>query len=177
MSVKRLTRSAVLTAVALTIFMIELQIPSLVPIPGVKLGLANIVTVYAIFVLGPADAAAILFARILLGSVFSGNMMALMYSIAGGVMCYLVMVLLRKLFTKKQIWICSVLGSIAHNIGQICVAVIVTSTKEIIYYLPVLLISGIIAGSFTGICAQTLIFKIGKLLPQYSIDKNESKPD
>lgn len=72
MNTKRITTNAVFTAIALTIFMVELQIPPMVPIPGVKLGLANIVTVFAVFKLGSKDAACILFARILLGGMFSG---------------------------------------------------------------------------------------------------------
>lgn len=160
MTTKRLTRMALLTAVALGIFIVELQIPTLAPIPGIKLGLANIITVYAMFTLGPGDTACILGARILLGSMFSGQMMSLMYSLAGGVLCYLVMLLLRRLFTQKQIWICSVLGAAAHNIGQIGVAILLTRTPALIYYLPVLMISGIIAGTFTGLCAQ---FVAGRL--------------
>ena len=160
MTTKRLTRMALLTAVALGIFIVELQIPTLAPIPGIKLGLANIITVYAMFTLGPGDTACILGARILLGSMFSGQMMSLRYSLAGGVLCYLVMLLLRRLFTQKHIWICSVLGAAAHNIGQIAVAILLTRTPALIYYLPVLMISGIIAGTFTGLCAQ---FVAGRL--------------
>lgn len=154
MTTKRLTRMAILTAVALTIFIVELQLPTLTPIPGVKLGLANIITVYAMFTLGGADTLCILLARILLGSLFSGQMMALFYSLAGGLLCYVVMLLLRRLFTPKQIWICSVFGAVAHNIGQITVAILITRTPALICYLPVLMISGIIAGTFTGLCAQ-----------------------
>lgn len=160
MTTKRLTRMAILTAVALGIFIVELQIPTLAPIPGIKLGLANIITVYAMFTLGPKDTACILGARILLGSMFSGQMMSLMYSLAGGVLCYLVMLLLRRMFTQKQIWICSVLGAAAHNIGQITVAILLTRTPALIYYLPILMISGIIAGTFTGLCAQLVVHRL-----------------
>lgn len=160
MTTKRLTRMAVLTAVALTIFIVELQLPNLTPVPGVKLGLANIITVYAMFALGPGDTLGILLARILLGSMFSGQMMSLFYSLAGGFLCYLVMLLLHKIFTRKQIWICSVLGAVAHNMGQIAVAVLITRTVSLFYYLPVLLISGIIAGIFTGLCAQLVVNKM-----------------
>ena len=79
----RLTRLALLTAIALTIFMAEAQLPTLVPIQGVKLGLANIVTVYAVFALGPGDALLILLSRVFLGAVFSGQMMTLFYSLGG----------------------------------------------------------------------------------------------
>lgn len=154
MSTKRLTRMAVLTAAALGIFIVELQLPTLTPIPGVKLGLANIITVYAMFTLGPADTACILIARILLGSMFAGQMMALFYSLAGGLLCYLVMLLMRRLFTPKQIWICSVFGAAAHNLGQITAAILISRTPALICYLPVLMVSGIIAGIFTGLCAQ-----------------------
>ncbi|MCC8078022.1 MAG: Gx transporter family protein [Oscillospiraceae bacterium] len=160
MSVRRLTRAAVLTAVALVIFIIELQIPTLVPVPGVKLGLANIVTVFSMFLLGPADTAAILVCRILLGSMFSGQMMSLLYSMSGGLLCYLVMLLMRNIVTYRQIWVCSVVGAIAHNIGQIAVAILVTNTPALLAYLPVLMVSGIIAGLFTGFCAQFAVTKL-----------------
>lgn len=163
MATKRLTRMAILTAVALSIFIVELQLPTLTPIPGVKLGLANIITVYAMFTLGPVDTAFILLARILLGSIFAGQMMALFYSLAGGLLCYLVMLVLRKLFTQKQIWICSVFGALAHNLGQITVAILITRTPALIYYLPVLMVSGIVAGVFTGLCAQFVVNKMPPL--------------
>lgn len=157
MSAKRLTLMAMLTGVALTIFIVELQIPELVPIPGVKLGLANIITVYAMFLLGPGDTACIMISRILLGSIFSGRVMSLLYSLSGGLLCYCAMLFMRKIVTKKQIWACSVLGAIAHNIGQITVAIFITQTTALLLYLPVLMISGIISGTFTGLCAQFVI--------------------
>jgi heptaprenyl diphosphate synthase len=163
MKTKKLTRMAVLTAVALTIFVIELQLPALAPIPGVKLGLANIITVYAMFALGPGDTLCILLARVFLGSVFSGQMTSLLYSLAGGLLCYLVMLLLRRILTVKQIWVCSVLGAMAHNVGQMAVAVLVTGTPALIYYLPVLMVSGILTGLFTGLCAQFVTGRLDKI--------------
>lgn len=162
MRTKRLTRMALLTAAAMGIFIVELQIPSLTPVPGVKLGLANIITVYAMFALGPADTACILLSRILLGSMFSGQMMSLAYSLAGGGMCYLVMLLLRRVFTRKQIWVCSVFGALAHNVGQIIAAILIARTEALIWYLPVLMVSGIIAGTFTGLCAQFVVDRFPK---------------
>jgi heptaprenyl diphosphate synthase len=163
MKTKKLTRMAVLTAVALTIFVIELQLPALAPIPGVKLGLANIITVYAMFALGPGDTLCILLARVFLGSVFSGQMTSLLYSLAGGLLCYLVMLLLRRILTVKQIWVCSVLGAMAHNVGQMAVAVLVTGTPALVYYLPVLMVSGILTGVFTGLCAQFVTGRLDKI--------------
>ena len=160
---KRLTRMGLLTALALIIFTIEAQIPAPVPIPGVKLGLANIITVYAMFCLGPRDTLLILLVRIFLGSLFTGQMMALAYSLCGGLLCYLVMLVMRRIVTENQIWVCSVIGAIAHNIGQIIAAIVVTSTPGLAVYLPVLLVSGIIAGLFTGFAAQFTIHRMKKI--------------
>ena len=157
MRTRRLTRDAMLTGVALIIFTIEAQIPPLTSIPGIKMGLANIITVYAAFAIGPADAAVILAARVLLGSVVAGNLSTLMYSAAGGLLCLVAMLGLRRALTEKQLWVASVIGAAAHNTGQIAVAVAVTRTPALWAYLPVLLMSGMIAGLFTGLCAQALV--------------------
>lgn len=163
MKPRQLTRIAMLTVIALTIFLVEAQIPAPLPVPGVKLGLANIVTVYAMFLLGPVDALCILLCRIFLGSIFSGQIMTLFYSLGGGLLCYGVMLLFRKLVTQRQLWVCSVVGAIAHNIGQICVAIWITRTPSLVYYLPILMVSGIIAGGFTGLCAQFLSNRMGQI--------------
>ncbi|MGN1347016.1 MAG: Gx transporter family protein [Eubacteriales bacterium] len=152
--IKRLTRNALLTTAALILFVVEAQIPVPVPIPGVKLGLANVITVYAMFLCGPADTLAILLCRILLGSIFAGQMMSFLYSFCGGIVCYLVMFLMRRIVTAKQIWVCSVVGAMAHNVGQIAAAMAVLQTPAILGYLPLLLVSGIVSGAFTGFCAQ-----------------------
>ena len=162
MKLKQMTTNAVLTAIALTIFMIEAQIPSLVPIPGVKLGLANIITVFALFAFTPRDAFLIMFVRVFLGSVFSGQISTLLYSLGGGVMCFVALLCMKRVLTLKQLWAASVVGAVFHNIGQILVAVIVTGTPGIVVYLPVLMVSGIIAGCFTGFCAQFVYDKMRK---------------
>ena len=166
MKTKRLTQAALLTAIALTIFMVEAQLPTLAPIPGKKLGLANIVTVYAMFLLGPVDTLAILLCRIVLGSLFAGQLMSMLYSLGGGLSCYMVMLLLRKLLTKKQIWVCGIIGAIAHNIGQICVAIGIIRTSALLYYLPLLMVSGILTGCFTGLCAQFLTNRMAHMKKQ-----------
>ena len=159
---KQLTTMALLTAIALAIHVAEAQIPPLVAIPGVKLGLANIITVYAAFSIGGGAAAMILIARILLGSMFGGGVVSLLYSLAGGVLCLLVTLLLRRMLTWKQIWVAGVMGAIVHNIGQILVAILVTGTPAIVSYLPVLMISGVITGTFTGFAAQFVVNRMGK---------------
>ena len=159
MKTKRLTFCALLTAIALTIFMVEAQLPPVVPVPGVKLGLANIVTVYAMFALGPADTLLILISRIILGSLFAGGS-TFLYSLAGGVLCYLSMLLLRKILTLKQLWVCGAIGAIFHNIGQMAVAIAIVKTPQLIVYLPLLLVTGVIAGTFTGFAAQFVLERL-----------------
>lgn len=159
---KRIARMGLLTALALIIFTIEAQIPPPVPIPGIKLGLANIITVYAMFALSPKDTLLILMCRILLGSVFTGQLMSLFYSLSGGILCYIAMLIMRRIVTDKQIWVCSVIGAMAHNIGQIIAAILIAQTPQLILYLPVLMFSGIIAGLFTGLCAQFVVGRLKK---------------
>ena len=157
MKTRKITLMALLTAIALTIFMIEAQIPALVPIPGIKLGLANIVTVFAVFALGSKEAAMILFARIFLGAVFAGNFSTILYSGAGGLLAILTAIGLRRVLTLKQLWVAGALSAIAHSIGQMAMAVAVTATPGLLAYLPVMIICSIVTGVFTGLCAQLLL--------------------
>lgn len=157
---RRITLLALLTAIALTIFLVEAQLPVLVPIQGVKLGLANIITVYAVFALGPWDALLVLFARVFLGAVFSGQMMTLLYSMGGGVLAWLAMAGLARLFTRRQLWLCSPVAAVFHNFGQLLVAAGVMKTWVVMAYLPYLLLSGILTGLFTGLCAQALMGRL-----------------
>ncbi len=160
MNIRRLTELALLASVALIIFVIELRIPNPFPIPGVKLGLANIVTVYAVFRYRPSETAMIVTVRLLLGAMFSGNLSALLYSAAGAVCCLLGMLALRRILPEKQIWLCSVIGAMLHNIGQIAAAVIIMRSFGVIAYLPLLLVTGSLAGMFTGLCAQLLLKRL-----------------
>ena len=163
MKLRRLTRLALLTAVALTIFLVELQIPSVVPIPGVKLGLSNIITLYCVFAYGPWSALAVLLCRIVLGALCSGRVMALAYSLAGGLLSWALSCGLRRILTERQLWVCSVLAGLAHNLGQMLAAVVITGTPSIWVYFPVLCVSGMIAGLFTGLCAQYLLARLRKI--------------
>lgn len=160
MKAKKLTRMALLTAIALILFLVEAQLPPLAPIPGIKLGLANVITVYAMFVLSPGDTLLILLCRVFLGSVFSGQMMNLFYSLGGGLLCWLAMLVLRRVVSRRQVWVCSVIGAMCHNIGQILVAIWMTRTPSLIVYLPVLLVSGILTGLFTGLVAQFVLQRL-----------------
>lgn len=157
MNVRKLTQMALLTAIALTIFMVEARIPALVPIPGIKLGLSNIITVFAVFAMGGREAAAILFVRIFLGAVFAGNFSTILYSGAGGLCAIAVTIALKRVLTHRQLWVAGALGAIAHSVGQMAAAVAITGTPSLAVYLPVMILCSVITGLFTGLCAQILV--------------------
>ena len=160
MKAKKIARLALLTAIALIIFIIELQIPNLIPIPGVKLGLANIVTVYAVYKYSAKETLAIVVTRVVLGSVFGGNISAIMYSMAGALLCLAGMLLIKRMIPLKYIWLSSILGAILHNTGQIIVAVIIMRSFAVISIYPFLLTAGCIAGAFTGLTAQMIVGRV-----------------
>ena len=162
---KNLALCAVLTALALGLSTLENLFPVslVVPLPGIKLGLANIVTVYAMFALGPRDTLLILVSRVFLGSLFAGGS-TFLYSLAGGLLCYAAMLVMRKFLTVKQLWVCGAIGSIFHNLGQMAVAVWIAKTVGLVMYLPFMIRPGIIAGVFTGLAAQFLLARVGERL-------------
>ena len=157
MKTRKLARLGLLTAIALTIFMLEAQIPVPVPLPGVKLGLANIVTVFTVFALSPGDGIAVLATRIFLGAVFAGNFSTIFYSAAGGGCAIAVTILLRKILKPDQLWVAGCLGAAAHSVGQVAMAGLIMGTVSVAVYLPVMTAISIITGLFTGLCAQFLV--------------------
>jgi len=173
MPVKKLIIMAVLTAVALIMFVIEAQVPMPIPVPGVKLGLANAVTLFALFYgrgakqdtggavrLTTADAFMILVCRIVLGALFTGRILAFFYSITGGLLGFAAQALVKRYVSDKQIWVCGAIGAVFHNVGQILAAVIVTGTPAIAAYLPILIIAGVITGVATGLVAQITLSRV-----------------
>ena len=146
-----------LTAVSLILFIIELRIPALVPIPGVKLGLANIVTVYAVYRFRASETAMMVFVRLLLGTAFSANPSALIYSASGAFACLTGMILLKRIIPVEYIWLASIVGAILHNTGQIIAAAAAVRSASVFAYYPPLLVAGCIAGMFTGICAAVIL--------------------
>lgn len=157
LTTKQLTLCAVLTAMALALSYLENFFPlSLaIPIPGIKLGLANIVTVFALYALGPAQALLILVGRCLLGAVFAGNMNALIFSLLGGVTAMLVMTALSRL-RLLSVYGVSVGGAAAHNCGQVAAAVLTLGSAAPLYYLPILLGVSLFTGALTGLIATCL---------------------
>lgn len=157
LTTKQLTLCAVLTAMALGLSYLENLFPLnlAIPLPGVKLGLANIVTLFALYVLGPGQAMAILLARCILGAVFAGNMNAMIYSVLGGVTAMAVMILLSK-WRKLSVYGVSIGGAAGHNCGQIAAAIITLGNTAPLYYLPFLLGISLFTGALTGLAGACL---------------------
>lgn len=164
---KKLAIMAMLTAASLIVFVIEAQIPAPVPVPGVKLGLANVITLIAMLVLSRREAGIILLMRIIMSSMFTGGVSAFIFSICGGVLAYAVMCLTLNIFIGKLLWIVSVLGAIAHNAGQLAAAIAVTRTVGLLAYAPILMASAIVTGAFTGLAAMYLNARLDKMLKQW----------
>ena len=160
MNAKKLAKLSVLTALSLIIFIVELQIPNPFPIPGIKLGLANIITVYAVYRFRACEVALMVAVRITLGAVFSGNVMALLYSACGSVCCLAGMLFFKRIIDEKHLWISSVFGALLHNTGQMAAALLVTQTPSLLLYYPFLVVSGCMAGAFTGLCAQIVVSRV-----------------
>lgn len=155
---KRLVLLAMLTAVAMILSYVESLLPS-VGIPGVKMGLANIAVIFALFRFGWKEAAALSLVRVVLVSLLFGGVGAMLYSLAGAVLSLAVMALLRRIDRFSTAGI-SVAGGVAHNAGQILMAMLILQTKQLLGYLPVLAVSGIAGGVLTGLAAALLIRRI-----------------
>jgi len=153
MKTRKLTVLAMLSALSLIIFILELRLPALIPIPGIKPGLSNIIVLVALFAYDRKSAAAVLLIKTVLGAVFAGSMMRFLYSCAGSVCCFAVAASLKGAVRDKQIWFLSALAACAHNFGQLAVARFVMGTPQVWWYGPILVLSGVVTGVFTGLCA------------------------
>ncbi|MBO5303874.1 MAG: Gx transporter family protein [Lachnospiraceae bacterium] len=146
-------------ALALICSYIESLIPFHFGIPGVKLGLTNIVVILMLYCVGAKEAIIISVLRILLAGFMFGNPFSIIYSLSGGLFSFLMMYLLKRT-GKLQIISISVAGGICHNIGQLCIASIVVENYNLFYYMPMLLISGFITGFLIGILAQEMVIRL-----------------
>lgn len=150
-------------ALALICSYVEVLIPINFGIPGVKLGLTNIVIVLTLYCIGEKEAFGISILRILLSGLLFGNLFSVLFSLAGGILSFVVMVIGKKLLKLKCIAV-STSGGIAHNVGQLLVAAFVVDNFSIFYYIPVLIVSGVLTGLLIGVIAQELVLRIGKLI-------------
>ncbi|MBZ4670716.1 MAG: hypothetical protein PWQ76_1115 [Clostridiales bacterium] len=160
---KHMVLLGIYTAIALAVFAIEAQLPPIVPVPGIKLGLANITTLLLISEYAKRDAFVVLVLRIVLGSIFSGQAMSFFYSLAGGLLCFAAMSVASLALKNENLWFTSIIGGIFHNLGQILIAMFVLKSENVLFYLPVLIAGGIAAGLFTGLSAQFLILKASRI--------------
>lgn len=163
MSLRKLTTLALYTTLSLAVYAIESTIPPLVPLPGIKLGLANIITLILLRHYTARDAFLVLIARLLLSTLLFGHVLSLLYSLTGGIFSFAIMYISNRLLQKKLPFLTGALGGLSHNLGQLLIAFAVTATAGVFAYLPYLAISGILTGLFTGLCAY---FTERYLLPQ-----------
>ena len=150
----------VFLALALVCSYVESLIPIYFGIPGVKLGLTNIVVILMLYTIGAKDAILISVLRIILAGFMFGNAFSIIYSLAGGILSFVVMLLLKNT-GKLKILSISTAGGISHNVGQLIVAALVVENYNILFYVPVLIIAGIITGFLIGLLAGEIVLRIG----------------
>ena len=156
MKTQKITLLAMLIALALILSYLESQIPSFVAIPGVKMGLANIIVVFALYRLGWREAAMLSLVRVFAVSLLFGTGVSFFYSLAGASLSLLGMIVLKRLNIFSYVAV-SVTGGVLHNVGQIGMACLLLETNVIVYYLPFLILSGTIAGVVIGLASAALI--------------------
>lgn len=159
----RLTTLSLLVAVAMILSYIEAQIPLSVAVPGVKLGLSNIATLFALYTLGASDAVLVSLVRVVLSSMLFANPIMMIYSLSGAALALISMILMKRIGLFSILGV-SVVGGVMHNAGQIIAAVIMMKNSGVAYYLVPLIISGTVAGVAIGVISAILVKKIGKEL-------------
>ena len=158
-STKKLTTLALTVSMALILSFIESRIPAFVAVPGIKAGLANIAVIFTLYKIGGREAITVSIIRVFLVSFLFGTPVSLIYSLTGATLSLTVMILLKKLTPLSEITV-STCGAIMHNIGQIAAASFVLATNVVVYYLPFLMVSGVIAGIIVGTVSGMLIKKV-----------------
>lgn len=165
MKPKKLMTEAMLCGLALILSYVESLFPLSIAVPGIKMGLPNLVIVFALYRLGAGSAARISLVRVAVVALLFGNVYSFLYSIAGAVLSLLLMTLLQKVPGLHTAGV-SVAGAVMHNAAQIGVAMIILGTDKIIYYLPALLVSGVVSGVVIGVLAALMIARIPKKLTE-----------
>ncbi len=156
---KRIAMLGLMVTLALILSYVESMIPVFVGIPGIKLGLANLVSVFLLYRTSFKEAVLVSVVRILISGFMFGNLMSISFSMAGSILSLLVMCILKKINRFSVIGV-SIAGGCMHNIGQLIVAAFVVQTSKLLYYLPVLLISGLITGMLIGVASGILIKRL-----------------
>ncbi len=156
MKTNKITHTALFISLSMILSYLENMLPPLTAIPGIKLGLANIVIIFVLFKFGEKNAVIVSITRVVLIGILFGSVMSTIYSLVGAVFSLLGMILFKKINVFSYIGI-SVAGGVLHNIGQIVTAIFMVETAQIIYYLPILIISGTLSGIFIGLIPVLLI--------------------
>lgn len=154
MQLKKLTILALFVTLSLAIYGIESAIPPLVPIPGIKPGLSNIITLILLCRFSAKDTALVVCTRVLLSAMLFGQFISLIYSISGAAFSFAAMLALCRFCKKHFLILMGITGGICHNLGQLLAAYLITRVPGILLYLPFLILAGMIAGCFTGLCAR-----------------------
>ncbi len=163
---KKIAYLAMLIALAMIFSYVEALIPINFGIPGVKLGIANIVILVGLYVLEPKDVLVISVIRIVLVGILFGNVMSISYSLAGGLFSFLMMWLIKKIKGFSIVGV-SIAGGVSHNIGQLAVAILVIENLKLIAYIPVLLIAGAVTGLIIGILSVRIVPVMKKEVEKY----------
>lgn len=156
---KRVAFLGVFLALALIFSYVETWIPNFFGVPGMKLGLANIVIVIILYCMGAKEAYGVSLCRVVLVGFLFGNPFSIIYGLAGALLSLTIMLLVKKT-DRFRVIVISALGGICHNIGQLITAILVVENYKVAYYLPVLLVSGLITGIVIGIVSQEIIIRI-----------------
>lgn len=155
----KLALLGMLVALAMVLSWLEAQIPVFVAVPGMKLGLTNLVVLTALYALGAKEAVFLNFVRILLAGLTFGNMVSFLYSVAGGILSGMIMIGLKRTNRFSVITV-SVAGGVFHNVGQILVAMAILETASLVYYLPFLWLGGMVSGLLVGILGAQLVKRL-----------------
>lgn len=161
MSAKRIAKMSMLVALAIIFSYIEFLVPINLGVPGIKLGLANLVIVIALYTMNTVDVWLISILRILILGFMFGSGMSIIYSIAGAVLSLIVMCIIKRIKGFSIVGV-SIAGGVCHNIGQVLVAMVVVETTGILYYMPALLVAGVITGAIIGIVSKRVIAAVSK---------------
>ena len=159
METRKIARMGLLVALAMILSYVESMIPAFVAVPGVKVGLANIVVIFALYTLGPVEALTVSLLRVILSSFLFGSVLSLLYSLSGALLSLGGMIVMKKLKIFSTL-VVSVTGGVLHNVGQILVACLVLETDVLLYYLPVLILSGVVTGAVIGIIGSLVIKRL-----------------
>lgn len=161
MQSRKISQIGVLAALAMVLSYVESLFPAFIAVPGIKIGLANIAVIFALYRLGFREALGISVVRVVLSSLLFGSVLSLSYSIAGALISLVVMYLLKRIRLFGTVAV-SVAGGVSHNLGQIGMACLILQTGAIVYYVPVLILSGVASGVVIGLVSSTVLSRLGE---------------